>query len=143
MHAGPISNLSDFNGLVFQCQDEAYTVAYYMYGNEGQAAQIVQQAFQQAYRQYKGTTASFRIQVLHLVSSGCLASPCVDTGNPSRSEDVRRQLLVLPGEERLVIVLVDILGLGYQETAGIMRQPAHLVTKLLARGRAKLANALK
>lgn len=55
---------------------------------------------------------------------------------------VRREMLKLPEEQRVVLSLVAIDGRSYQETADILEIPIGTVMSRLARARKKLSDAL-
>ena len=59
-----------------------------------------------------------------------------------QTSEARQALDELPEEQRMVIVLVVLDGMSYQETASILEVPVGTVMSRLARGRAKLAASL-
>lgn len=59
-----------------------------------------------------------------------------------RLEEVRRLMAELPAEQRAVMVLVCVEGLGYREAAGVLDVPIGTVMSRLARGRAALLTRL-
>jgi len=48
--------------------------------------------------------------------------------------------LALPVDERLAVILVDVLALNYRQAAEILRRPAAQFARLLAQGRCKAMN---
>jgi RNA polymerase sigma-70 factor (ECF subfamily) len=58
-------------------------------------------------------------------------------------EVVRREIERLPEEQRLVLSLVTIEGLSYQEAADVLGVPTGTVMSRLARARKKLAQAIE
>jgi RNA polymerase sigma-70 factor (ECF subfamily) len=70
-------------------------------------------------------------------------------GNPEQDflnrllrSDLERAIDALPDEYRLAVVLVDLQGFSYQESASLMDVPIGTVRSRLARGRALLQKAL-
>ncbi|HEY7641103.1 MAG TPA: RNA polymerase sigma factor [Steroidobacteraceae bacterium] len=59
-----------------------------------------------------------------------------------QSNEARRALDELPEEQRLVIALVVLEGMSYQQTADILEVPVGTVMSRLARARARLAASL-
>lgn len=57
-------------------------------------------------------------------------------------DDLERAIDALPDDFRIVIVLVDVEGFSYQETADALAVPVGTVRSRLARGRARLQKAL-
>ena len=70
-------------------------------------------------------------------------------GNPEREflnrllkEDIARAIDALPAEFRVVVVLIDVEGFGYQEAADALDIPIGTVRSRLARARARLQKSL-
>jgi DNA-directed RNA polymerase specialized sigma24 family protein len=120
--------LSAFNRQVLQMQEEAYTLAYYLLGNAECATQTVEEAFLQAFGQSREVPG--RISLLHLVLSACKADRSVN--QPARLID---PILSVPLEERQAILLVDVLGLSYNEAAQVIGTNTSQVSRLLSQGR--------
>lgn len=57
-------------------------------------------------------------------------------------EDLERAIDALPGQYRVVVVLVEIQGLAYREVADLLDVPVGTVRSRLARGRSQLQEAL-
>jgi len=138
MHASWKTGLEEFNRLVMKYQDEAFSVAFYMLGNEGQAGQVVQLAVRQAFTTFKSKKPDFRIQILQLVCEGCLNSQGQTPGNRTQLSPLQKQMINLPGTERLAIILIDMLGLSYAQAGSILRQSPVQMRGLLTQGRLKL-----
>jgi len=74
-----------------------------------------------------------------------------DPGESPEERLQRRELAValqhcldrLPDDFRLVVVLVDIQGLDYQEASTAMRKPVGTIKSRLARGRSRMRDCLK
>lgn len=56
---------------------------------------------------------------------------------------VRRAIMALPEEQRVVLLLITVDGLSYQETAQALGLPLGTVMSRLARARGKLADAIE
>lgn len=70
-------------------------------------------------------------------------------GNPEQQlldkllrEDIARALDALPGPFRLVVIMIDVQGFSYAETAEMLNVPVGTVRSRLSRGRALLQSAL-
>ncbi len=129
--------------LALQVQDEAYTFAYYLLGDEKAAEAATQAAFDSVSRHGKLQMEQFRQAVLRgVLNRSQAAAPLVpSTGRAAmeQREDVTRALLRLPAAERSALVLVDVLGMGYYDAARIMGCSRKQITYLLAQGRMKFA----
>lgn len=56
--------------------------------------------------------------------------------------DIHRGLAGLPADQRAVLVMVDMLGYGYEEAASVLGVPVGTVKSRLARGRIRLAETI-
>jgi RNA polymerase sigma-70 factor (ECF subfamily) len=137
-----------FQRLAVQHQDFAYTLAYYLLGDEQAAASSVQSAFQVAYRESSSFRhGSFRGWLLQRVLAACLVRLAASSRKPARLPtvssgvyvDLPRRLLALPVECRAVIILVDLLGMNYEEAAQVAGCSPRAVGFRLARARARMA----
>jgi RNA polymerase sigma-70 factor (ECF subfamily) len=81
---------------------------------------------------------------LQLVDQGRLAdrSPESELLNGHLDAEVRDALLGLPHDYKMAVLLVDIHGLSYQETADLLAVPVGTVMSRLYRGRKKLERSL-
>ena len=138
LHSSWDTSLEEFNRLVLQYQDEAFSLAFYMLGSEVQAGQVVQSAVRQAYTHFKGRNPDFRTQILELVSAGCLQAHIRTPEIKAQADTLLRQLSSLPGRERLALILIDLLELSYTQAGSILHQPRDSVRGLLTQGRLKL-----
>ncbi len=144
------SGLNTFNTLALQTQDEAYTLAYYLLGDESGAERATQSAFNQLYRHAGLPAGRFRLEVLRRVLASCqqqrqglgqqirfkpAAHPFSGSG-----EAVFGKLLDLQDGERGVLVLVDVLGLDYEQAAQVLGSSRKQVGKLLAQARINLSH---
>jgi len=69
-------------------------------------------------------------------------SPETDLLNELLDGEVRNALLGLPHDYKMAVLLVDIHGLSYQETAEVLAVPVGTVMSRLYRGRKKLERSL-
>ncbi len=143
------SRLITFNTLALNYQDDAYTLAYYFLGDERCAEQATQAAFDQLYRKIPLQASRFRLEVLRRVLSSCQQKDSglskqaiIRTGSyPASSgrDDLAQKLLFLNYGERGAVVLVDMLGLSYDEAAQVLGSSRKQVGKLLAQARLSLS----
>lgn len=162
-------DLDAFNGLVLAYQGQAYNVALRMLGDSPSAEDATQDAFISAYRNiasFRG--GNFRAWLLRIVSNACLdqlraskrhrtepLDPLVldPPGHEELPEDytlrqelggeIRKGLDILPPDQRLAIVLVDMQGLDYEEAAQVTQSNLGTVKSRIARGRARLRDYLR
>jgi RNA polymerase sigma factor (sigma-70 family) len=162
-------NLARFERFIIPHLDAAYNLARWLTGNNHDAEDVVQEAYLRAlqfFRSFQGTDG--RAWLLTVVRNTCYTwleknrgrkevlafdeekhGGTMPTASPEsllmRKEDrqsVRQALEALPTEYREVIVLRELEGLSYQEIATIAAIPLGTVMSRLARGRAKLVEAL-
>lgn len=126
--------------LALQMQDEAYTFAYYLLGDEQAAEAATQAAFTSLSRKGSIRAEQFRQDVLRGVLAGSrkFSIPVTSIAN-APSEDLTRALMHLPAEQRSALVLVDVLGLNYDDAAGVLGCSRKQFAHLLAQGRMKFA----
>jgi DNA-directed RNA polymerase specialized sigma24 family protein len=129
------SNLTVFNRLVLQHQEEAYTLAFYTLGDERQACETVQKVIMDAFRRPAGE--NFQLRILQGVTNLCSQSTAHSV-DPNVVPEIVRQLSGLPLQERLAVVLIDVLGLNYAQAAQVCRQPKAQLGRLLAQARVHL-----
>ncbi|HVN52694.1 MAG TPA: RNA polymerase sigma factor [Anaerolineaceae bacterium] len=118
-------DLAAFNRLAMDHQDSAYNLAYYIFGDEKTAETATTQGIVSAYQRIKSYPgSSFRSWVLR-----CVLAACQELSRAARTGPVSRSLAYpggadflasLPLEERVLVILVDIEGLSYTETAWIV-----------------------
>jgi DNA-directed RNA polymerase specialized sigma24 family protein len=135
MFAQKYTNLNDYNQLVLQHQEEAYTLAFYTLGDERQACETVQNAISDAFHHPSGN--NFHLRLLRRVTQLCFQMQ-VNTIDLSVVPEIVRRLSALPLQERLALVLVDILGLNYAQAAMVCHQTKSQISHLLAQGRVHL-----
>jgi hypothetical protein len=128
--------LSLFNRQVLECQDEAYTFAWYFSGNESEAESITRTAVKDSFFIFSRHGQTCRLVILKMVARLCRKE--------TRGKDILqaspgpRGLKFLPEEERQALILVDILRLSYADTAAVLGQPVKNVSRLLAQARRKM-----
>lgn len=132
MLARKLPNLNNFNHLIFKFQEDAYTLAFYMLGNELQACEAVQKAITYAY--HHPPVNDLRLGILSNVSSLCIQLPARPIDLDVVSEIVRR-LGNIPIQERLAVILIDILGLNYAQAATVCRRPEAYIGRQLTLAR--------
>jgi len=136
MHAAArLPALDEYNARVLVCQEEAFTLACYALGDDAQAEQVVQAAVSQAYWRFDGSEGRCREQILSAAADGCRRAANRGSGGLAQGA-----LAALPVEERLAVILVDVLAMNYRQAAEILRRPAAQFTRLLAQGRCKVSS---
>lgn len=140
-------DLRAFNQVVMRYQDRLYNLAFRVLGDEGASAQAVQQAFLYAYQALQRNhgrdqerDGPWRTWIYSWVVLTCrrLSGPrlvAVRAISPNGEPNLSR----LPFDLRLVIALVDLEGLDYEETAAILEISPLKVKSRLARARLQLA----
>ncbi len=134
--------LAIFNRQVLQCQDDAYTLAWYLLGDEALAEAAVQAAIESVYRHGSVGGKSYRLMILQAVaiqSHQHLRRELPITGKTGE-QSIPDTLRRLPEQERQALILVDILLLNYEESAEVMRLPLKEFGQRLAWARRKLAD---
>ncbi len=147
LRAARKGDLMAFNRLVLEHQDQAYTLAYYLLGDEQRAAAAIQAAVLRAYAAlgsfHKGT---FRGWLLRWVLAACDGQPTLPASAPPAPEPasmeagLRRKLLSLPPDWRELAILVDLLGLDYEEAAQVSGCTPKAMSHRLARARGALGS---
>ncbi len=123
------------NDLVLRYQDEAYTLAYYFLGQEQAAMEATQSAFQKVYRP-DIVVEHFRLEALRQVLQQCRGKrPPIET---CKSDPVCERLHRLPEEEQAAIILIDVLGLSYEQAAYALSRNQQQVGKLVSQARREL-----
>ncbi len=133
------SDLPAYNQLVVQHQDEAFTLACDLLGDESRAAAAVEAAFRDAYRDGWRIRPDFRLGILKKVVAACLKQAKILPG----PAPMAHLLTGLTNTEKAVLVLVDCLELSYTDAAYVMDNSTAAVRQSLARARFSLSGALK
>ncbi len=123
------------NDLTQKYQDEVYTLAYYLLGNEPAAVKITQEAFIQVHRPDM-IKEHFRLEALKYILLDCKGKRPRHSASADAMCD---KLLKLEEDEQAAVVLVDVLGLTYDEAAWVMGRNPKQVTKLVSQARIHLA----
>jgi RNA polymerase sigma-70 factor (ECF subfamily) len=69
-------------------------------------------------------------------------SPAADEASEDLSDEVQHALGTLPDEFRTAVVLCDVVGMSYDEIAGVQGVPVGTVRSRIHRGRRMLRSAL-
>lgn len=126
-------SVESYNQQVLLFQDEAFTLACHLLGNEALAAEIVQHAFTHVFCAGWGGDGSIRLAVLEAIIRNC-THPSMKLENPKDA-----LLFELPFCERLPLLLVDRLGLRYAEAAWVLRCSKKKLVARLTRARRRIA----
>ncbi len=129
------ADLEVFNGQVLACQEEAFTLAYSILGDEALACEVVQAVFLRVYTRRGVGGDPIPVKVLQGVIGMCRkAKPTKEYAGVE----------IIPGWHQLecaeqeVLLLVDLLGKSYQHTALVMDKSEHEIAATVASGRYKL-----
>jgi RNA polymerase sigma-70 factor, ECF subfamily len=149
---GKLEDLEAYNRLVIKHQDEVYTLAFYLLGDEQSAGEVTSSTFLQAFqrlprrlpqRLYNWKEPSLRSWLLKQVIQSAQRHPAAALqANLGGAYELCRLLHQLPVECRLAIILVDLLGLSYKEAARTAGMQADKVKACLARGRSAMSEKL-
>ena len=149
-----------FAVLVGRYQRELWAIALRVLGDRDDAADAVQEALVSAYRgagRFRGDSA-VRTWLRRIAVNVCVdrlryervrpTVPWPADDVPARHDPAREAvtrlavdaaLALLPAEQRVAVVLVDVQGYPVAEVAAILRVPPGTVKSRCARGRARLA----
>ena len=133
------ADLEAFNGQVLACQEEAFTLARSILGDEELACEVVQKVFLRIYTQPGDGGHPFPVKVLHEVIGMCRRA------KPSKAY---AGVELIPGwhqlecAEKEALLLVDLLGKSYQQTALVLDKSEHEIAATVALGRYKLIRHL-
>lgn len=136
-----MDHLSQFNRQVLQCQDDAYTLAWYLLGNEAQAEAVTQAAVESTYPCFASNRTDCRLLILKQVAKQWLVRR--PDACSSAEASIYHELGFLPIHEREVLLLIDVLGLSYPEAACVLERPMKEIMRLLAHARWKLTDQQK
>jgi DNA-directed RNA polymerase specialized sigma24 family protein len=128
--------LTQFNQLVLQCQDDAYTLAWYLMGNETKAENVVQKAVEMAFRSIGQTAEPCRTRILRQVLRFARQRGILHL--PTHAPQAAPALQSLPPAERQALLLIDVLNIPYPEAAAILELPEKQVARLAAQARWKV-----
>jgi len=160
-----------FNQLVERHQREVYNLSLRMLGNAQAAEDATQDAFISAFKgigKFRG--GSFRAWLFRIAANAChdqlrslrrrpttsldalpleleldrrSLSPEEYAMSQELGAEIRRALSVLPADQRLAVILRDILGFDYDEIARATGSSLGTVKSRLSRGRARLRHHLE
>jgi len=140
MQASILPNLSAFNRMALHYQDEVFTLAYYLLGDEAGASEAVQSAFEAVYQRAGGLGVDrFRRELMRSVLTSIRKGHQWFTLRGKGQDEVSRQLMVLKNEVREAAILVDVLGLTYDEAADILGCSQKQAARLVAQARLDLS----
>lgn len=128
-------SLDQFNQQVLACQDEAFTLAISLLGDEGLACKVVQESILQVYGSYGNDENSIPAMVLQGVILSCRQ---VSASRWSGAEEWVPGWNQLERCEQEAVLLVDRLGKTYPAAALILKCSEWDVARHIARGRCKL-----
>jgi len=138
-------DLEAFNRLVVEYQDEVYNLVYRVLGEEEAALEATRDVFQVAYRQLdRYRKGSFRLWLFRIAARVCqqrLKGWSAPYRNPpsvrTSPEENRLQacLRLIPPEQRLALVLVDLQGLSYPEASAVLGASPEKLSGRLAQAR--------
>ena len=166
-------DLTAFNELVERYQGQVFNLALRMLGSEASAADAAQETFISAYRAMKGFRGgSFRSWILRIAANATrdliraaksrkadsLEALELESGSlpPSREEspeeyalraelaaEIQRSMDLLPQDQRLALVLIDIQGFSYEEAAQVTGVSLGTVKSRLSRARHEMRDLLR
>jgi len=165
-------DLDCFNQLVERYQRQVYNLCLRMLGNTHDAEDVTQGAFISAFKgigRFKG--GNFKAWLFRIAANACrdqlrllrrrpassldalpldleledrrAISPEQYAINQELGEEIRRALASLPADQRLAVILRDIMGLDYEEIAQATASSLGTVKSRISRGRARLREHLK
>ena len=132
------ADLEAFNGLVLACQDEVFTLAYSILGDEGLACEVVQAVFLRVYTRRGDGVHPIPVKVLQEVFRMC---------RQSKPTKAYAGVELIPGWHQLecaeqeALLLVDLLGKSYQQSALVLDKSEHEIAATVALGRYKLTRS--
>ena len=172
LQASKAGDAGAFNRLVERYQTSIYNVSLRMVGDAAIAGDITQETFVSAFRALHTFSAgNFRAWLFRIATNACrdhLRSAQVRRNtsldalvdNPSfsftseqetpeeyavrreLSSFIQQSLATLPTDQRMVLVLVDIQALSYEEAARVLKTPVGTVKSRLSRAREAMRAAL-
>lgn len=128
-------SLDQFNQQVLSCQDEAFTLALCILGDEDAACEVVLKAILQVYSDRGNDDIVIKVRVLQGVILICRKM------KPSKTYNAKEWI---PGwnqldhSEQEALLLVDVLQKSYQNTAVLLNNSESDVAQVVAQGRYKL-----
>jgi DNA-directed RNA polymerase specialized sigma24 family protein len=130
-------DLDDFNQRVKACQDEVYTLAMHLLGNENLAGAAIEEALRQVYL-HPAWIEDFRLHLLRMAVRACIRRRV-----PLGPLSFRNHIVFLAKEEKLALILVDCIELTYADAAVVLQRSTREVQQVLARARYRLRRGLQ
>jgi DNA-directed RNA polymerase specialized sigma24 family protein len=127
-------HLSEFNRLVLACQDEAYTFAWYLLGNEALAEAAMREAVEISFHIFSLDHADCHLLLLRQVVKRYLEQETSDFN----SDEPFSNLRFLPEPEKIILVLIDILGRSYTDASHITGSSIKDIGRLLTQARRRM-----
>lgn len=131
-----------YNRLVIAHQDSLFSLAYWLLGEETAASEAVEAALLKAYRQVDRLRTPVQIWLYRYIIQACqeMFRLTKKTENPPENEEVslHSRLGRLPSDLRLAAVLVDVMGLDYNQAAAALNTSRRVVARRVARARKTL-----
>jgi len=128
-------SLDRFNQQVLACQDEAFTLAFSILGEESAACEVVLKAIQQVYSDCGKEDIAIAVNILQCMILLCRKVKPSKKYNPEEWIPGWNQL---EHNEQEALLLVDVLQKSYQEAAVILNNSVSGVARVVAHGRYKL-----
>lgn len=128
-------DLEAFNGQVLACQEEAFTLACSLLGDEGLACELVQAVFLRVYARRGNGGGSIPLQVLQGVIGMCRQARPSHTAT---GVELISGWHELARSEQEALLLVDVLGKSYSQAAQVLGKYEREVAAAVASGRYKL-----
>ncbi|MDD5095405.1 MAG: sigma factor [Dehalococcoidia bacterium] len=150
-------DLVAYNLLVTEYQSQVYNLVRCMAGHSADTDELTRQVFISGWERINGLKEEdFRLWILRLAAKLCLKavdqkprakalhspsfSVSFSSGYPN--EFLTAQLMRLPPDQRLAVVLADILRLSYEEIVKITSWALKVITKHLSSGRTAFRDLL-
>ncbi|MCH8206272.1 MAG: sigma-70 family RNA polymerase sigma factor [Chloroflexi bacterium] len=166
-------DLAAFNGIVERYQTQVYNVAARILGNRTSAEDVAQETFVSAYKaigRFRG--GSLRAWLLRIASNLSIDNLRASRRRPEASLDeallssgfqpvsreespeqrvlanelageIQRAILSIPDDQRTVLVLIDVQGMSYEETADSTGVSVGTVKSRLNRARRRVRDHLR
>lgn len=134
-------DIQAYDRLVESCQDDAYSLAFRLLGEERAAQAAMQAAVESSYLKINNCRGEFRLWFLKILVEVCRSFALTDAKKPSASfnrTDLQSMLNSLPSDQRLAAVLVDVLKLDYDQAARVAGIHPRQIRRSLALARYSL-----
>lgn len=138
--------LAAFDRFVLKHQSMVYNAAYRMLGDQGLATNVTQETFSRSFPIFTDLGPSAGHWLARIVANLCHAQQCSppDDGRSAQAgyDSAQTFLNALPQEQRITVVLADVLGLSYREIAEATGVSTDVVKARLSQGRSRLRDTL-